>query len=78
VHSACALLARALVKNPTLLILDEPCQGMDDQQQQMFKHLVDTICSKSNITLIYVTHYTHEIPNAVDRALKLNKGEVVD
>lgn len=70
------LLARALVKNPTLLILDEPCQGMDDQQQQMFKHLVDTICSKSNITLIYVTHYMHEIPNAVDHYIHLRKGEV--
>ncbi|NCD68953.1 ATP-binding cassette domain-containing protein [Mucilaginibacter agri] len=70
------LLARALVKNPTLLILDEPCQGMDDQQQQLFKHLVDTICSKSNITLIYVTHYQHEIPNAVDHYIHLKKGEV--
>jgi molybdate transport system ATP-binding protein len=70
------LLARALVKNPTLLILDEPCQGMDNQQQQMFKHLVDTICSKSNITLIYVTHYAHEIPNAVDHYIHLQKGEV--
>jgi molybdate transport system ATP-binding protein len=70
------LLARALVKNPTLLILDEPCQGMDDQQQQTFKHLVDTICSRSNITLIYVTHYTHEIPNAVDHYIHLQKGKV--
>lgn len=69
------LLARALVKNPTLLILDEPCQGMDDQQQQSFKQVIDTICRKSNITLIYVTHYQHEIPDAVDRQIRLAKGE---
>lgn len=70
------LLARALVKNPALLILDEPCQGMDEQQLQRFKQIVDVICNKSNVTLIYVTHYQHEIPDTVDRYLYLEKGEV--
>jgi len=72
------LLARALVKNPDLLIFDEPCQGMDSHQQQHFKNLVDTICSLSNVTLIYVTHYQHEIPDSVDRVLRLDKGKVVE
>jgi molybdate transport system ATP-binding protein len=72
------LLARALIKNPALLIFDEPCQGMDIHQQQHFKNLVDTICSLSNVTLIYVTHYQHEIPDSVDKILKLDKGIVVD
>ena len=71
------LLARALIKNPALLIFDEPCQGMDDHQQLHFKNLVDTICSLSNVTLIYVTHYQHEIPNSVDKVLQLDKGKVV-
>ncbi|MDR6944609.1 ATP-binding cassette domain-containing protein [Mucilaginibacter pocheonensis] len=71
------LLARALIKNPALLIFDEPCQGMDDHQQLHFKNLVDTICSLSNVTLIYVTHYQHEIPNSVDKVLRLDKGKVV-
>lgn len=71
------LLARALIKNPPLLIFDEPCQGMDSHQQQHFKNLVDTICELSNVTLIYVTHYQHEIPASVDRVLKLEKGVVV-
>jgi len=71
------LLARALIKNPDLLIFDEPCQGMDTHQQQHFKNLVDTICSMSNVTLIYVTHYQHEIPDSVDKVLKLDKGSVV-
>jgi len=70
------LLARALVKNPALLIFDEPCQGMDDHQQLHFKNLVDTICKLSNVTLIYVTHYQHEIPNSVDNILQLDKGRV--
>ena len=71
------LLARALIKNPSLLIFDEPCQGMDDHQQLHFKKLVDTLCSLSNVTLIYVTHYQHEIPNSVDKVLNLDKGRVV-
>lgn len=71
------LLARALIKNPPLLIFDEPCQGMDSHQQQHFKKLVDTVCSLSEVTLIYVTHYQHEIPDSVTKVLKLEKGKVV-
>ncbi|GAA3972826.1 ATP-binding cassette domain-containing protein [Mucilaginibacter dorajii] len=71
------LLARALIKNPSLLIFDEPCQGMDDHQQLHFKNLVDTLCSLSNVTLIYVTHYQHEIPDSVDKVLQLYQGRVV-
>jgi molybdate transport system ATP-binding protein len=72
------LLARALIKNPPLLIFDEPCQGMDSHQQQHFKNLVNTICSLSKVTLIYVTHYQHEIPESVDKVLRLEKGNVVE
>lgn len=71
------LLARALIKNPPLLIFDEPCQGMDTHQQQHFKKLVDAVCSLSEVTLIYVTHYQHEIPDSVTKVLKLEKGKVV-
>jgi len=72
------LLARALIKNPPLLIFDEPCQGMDTHQQQHFKNLVDAVCELSHVTLIYVTHYQHEIPDSVTRVLKLEKGKVAE
>jgi molybdate transport system ATP-binding protein len=71
------LLARALIKNPDLLIFDEPCQGMDEHQQNHFKKLVDTLCQLSDVTLIYVTHYQHEIPDSVTKVLRLDKGNVV-
>jgi len=71
------LLARALIKNPDLLIFDEPCQGMDEHQQLNFKQIVNTICDMSDVTLIYVTHYQHEIPDSVTRVLRLDKGLVV-
>jgi molybdate transport system ATP-binding protein len=56
------LLARALVKNPYLLILDEPCQGFDDAQQKYFKALIDKIAGHSEMAMIYVTHHREELP----------------
>jgi molybdate transport system ATP-binding protein len=72
------LLGRALIKNPDLLIFDEPCQGLDAHQQQHFKTLIDMICSLSKVTMIYVTHYQQEIPESVTKVLRLEKGKRVD
>lgn len=71
------LLARALVKNPPLLILDEPCQGLDTDAIEYFKSVVNAICDTDQRTLIYVSHYPHEIPSCVTHYLKLEKGKVV-
>ena len=71
------LLARAVVKNPALLILDEPTQGLDTSQQQFFTHLVDEICSQSNVTLVYVSHYETHIPKAVSQRIRLDNGKRV-
>ena len=72
------LLARALVKNPPLLILDEPCQGLDTVSIEYFKSVVDSVCKTPERTLIYVSHYLNEIPSCVTRFLKLEKGEVLE
>ncbi|MDP4207093.1 MAG: ATP-binding cassette domain-containing protein [Bacteroidota bacterium] len=70
------LLARALVKNPPLLIFDEPCQGLDSHQQKQFKQVIEAICAISQVSIIYVSHYSHEIPESVNHTLKLENGEV--
>lgn len=70
------LLARALIKNPPLLIFDEPSQGMDTEQRNHFKYLVNYICKSSNVTLIYVSHYKEKIPECVTRFLKLDAGKI--
>jgi len=68
------LLARGLVKNPPLLILDEPCQGLDEQQVNEFVGLIDELCHQSGKTLIYVSHYENEIPGCVDKVMLLENG----
>jgi molybdate transport system ATP-binding protein len=65
------LLVRALIKNPPLLILDEPCQGIDPEHSQRFIHLLDIICQKLNTTLIYVTHAADEVPSCVTHRFEL-------
>lgn len=70
------LLARTIIKNPELLILDEPCQGLDQQQTQYFNQLVDEL-SANGMTVIYVGHFESQLPSCLTHQLLLNKGEVV-
>jgi molybdate transport system ATP-binding protein len=67
------LLARAFVKEPDLLILDEPLHGLDDENRRMVKALVDQYCENPMVTLIYVTHYQEELPKCIDHSLFLER-----
>ncbi len=70
------LLARALIKSPDLIILDEPCQGLDKQQRMQFNQLIDAIVEKTGLTLIYVTHYIHELPDCINKVITLQNGRI--
>ena len=60
------LLARAMVKDPELLILDEPLHGLDEHNRRHVKRVIDTFCRRHGKTLIMVTHYEDELPECID------------
>lgn len=69
------LLARTIIKNPQLLILDEPCQGLDLQQTQHFNQLVNEL-SNNGMTMIYVGHFETQLPTCIEKRILLENGEV--
>ena len=68
-----ALLTRAFVKDPDLIILDEPLHGLDVSNKKKVAAIIEQFCSRPGKTLIYVTHYPHELPVCVDKRFELVK-----
>ena len=68
------LLARAFVKDPSLLILDEPLHGLDLTNRRLVKDVIETFCQRSNKTLVMVTHYQEEFPKCIQQTKKLIKN----
>lgn len=67
------LLARAFVKDPELIILDEPLHGLDVPRSQMVKDIINAFCQRRNKTLIMVTHYKDELPDCITNEKQLVK-----
>lgn len=68
------LLARAFVKDPELLILDEPLHGLDLHHRALVKEIIDTFCSRKHKTLVMVTHYKEEFPKCITHSIYLRKN----
>jgi len=67
------LFIRALIKNPPLLLLDEPFQAFDRASINKAKLLLDEILTDEH-TLVFISHYKSEIPSCVDRVAYLEEG----
>ena len=67
------LVARAFVKDPQLLILDEPLHGLDLWNRRLVKDIIETFCQRQGKTFIMVTHYQEELPNVITHSLYLER-----
>ena len=70
-----ALIARTLLKNAPLLILDEPLHGLDMAKKTLVAEAIKRIAEQPGMSLIYVTHYAHEIPACITHTKKLIKEQ---
>lgn len=71
------LLARAFMNKPELLILDEPCSGLDIRAREIFLKSLEENFKNKNMPFIYVTHQIEEIISSVTHVAILDKGEIV-
>ncbi|MFC9710731.1 ABC transporter ATP-binding protein [Paenibacillus sp. NPDC056933] len=73
------LIARALMANPRVLILDEPCNGLDLFSRERLLESISELTQKPDTpSLIYVTHHTEEILPVFSHSLLLRRGEIVN
>jgi molybdate transport system ATP-binding protein len=71
------LIARAMVKSPVLLMLDEPCDGLDMANRHRLMDILDFIGANTNTNLIYVTHHEEETLPCFSHILFMDKGNIV-
>jgi molybdate transport system ATP-binding protein len=70
-----ALIVRAMVKSPDLLVLDEPCQGLDRDNRERALRLMEEIGRRGETALLYVTHREEEMIPCIGRVLRLGGRE---
>jgi molybdate transport system ATP-binding protein len=71
------LMARAIVKNPALLVLDEPCQGLDPAHRERVLGTVDAIGRGRATSIVYVTHDPRALPTTITHVMRLDGGRIV-
>lgn len=71
------LLGRAMIKTPPMLILDEPCQGLDEAQTAFTLRTIDRYCARYRANLVFVSHYMQDFPGCITRSIKLKGGKMV-
>ncbi len=69
------LLARAFVKDPQLLILDEPFHGLDNNKRDMVREIINAFAKRKGKTIIMVSHYKEEYPSCINHSLTLKRND---
>ena len=67
-------LARSLIHDPKLLILDEPLHGLDTYNRRRVKKIIEAFCHRKDKTMIMVTHYESELPGTITDRIFLKRN----
>jgi len=71
------MIARMLMSHPRLLVLDEPCEGLDMGARESLLTSMSRLATGRRVAIIYVTHRTDEIPSGFTHALLLKEGKIL-
>ncbi|MBO9606303.1 MAG: ATP-binding cassette domain-containing protein [Paenibacillaceae bacterium] len=71
-----AMLARSLMSDPAILIMDEPCSGLDLYEREKLLANINEL-SRRNVTLVYVTHHIEEIMPLFTHVALINQGRIL-
>jgi ABC-type oligopeptide transport system ATPase subunit len=71
-------IARALIQDPSLLILDEPTSALDIKSQQTILDLLQSLIKDKNLTIVLISHDIRIVMDTVDRLAVLYKGEIIE
>ena len=69
-------LARCLLRDKPILLLDEPFSALDPGLRLEMLNLIDELCHSKNLTLLLVTHQPSELTGKVDRMLRIENGRI--
>ena len=69
-------LARCLLRDKPILLLDEPFSALDPELRMDMLNLIDELCHSKNLTLLLVTHQPSELTDKVDRMLRIENGRI--
>lgn len=69
-------LARCLLRDKPILLLDEPFSALDPELRMEMLNLIDELCHSKSLTLLLVTHQPSELTGKVDRMLRIENGRI--
>ena len=72
-----AALAKALINEPTLLLLDEPTASLDPSAAQTIRERIIELASRDGCGILWTSHNMHEVQSVCDRVLFLSRGKVL-
>lgn len=72
----CLFLARALVGEPEILLLDEPCNGLDAESRLRYLDILDSL-AEAGLHFVFVSHYDQDAPLCVNRRARMKNGRLV-